>query len=606
MRKTPSRLVLLSVPLLVTLAGADPMARQRARTAPPERALDFLHVDFVAVREDGTPIADLRADEITIRVSGRTRPVRSLQFIETAADAAQSADTIAPPFATNATQDAGRTLLLAVEDDSFRPGREGPLRAAVDRLIEGLGSHDRISLITVPYGGVKVASTTEHARIRAALAQIVGQRSATETGSELACRTRETLEALSGHLEQLGIRQSAVTVMLITAGLAAPRRDAAPMLAPGMCELTVDMFKQVGVAAAAARAQFYIIQPEEMMVTPTTNIRPENIAGTNFRGSDNPMEGLEHLAGVTGGRMLNLTGSAETALGRVLRESAGHYVAAIEPQRSDRNGRALPLDVRVARHGAVVRTRPSIVFPPEDPATRLASPSPRDMIAVSSVFRDLPLRASAYTLPEAAGTSMRIVTLAEPAEQDVAFSSVMVALFDRNGRAVSHWVATEQELARLPVIGAMTAEPGAYRVRVAAIDTSGRAGTADYELDAEIARTGPLKLSSVVLGLSRGGEFIPRLQFGSEAVAIGYLELEGAPPGSQVSAILELARSANAPALTSVPLAIAASGPNRYSARGALAIGALPPGDYIVRAIVGIEGHPPTRVLRTLRKVASR
>ena len=35
----------------------------------------------------------------------------------------------------------------------------------------------------------------------------------------------------------------------------------------------------------------------------------------------------------------------------------------------------------------------------------------------------------------------------------------------------------------------------------------------------------------------------------------------------------------------------------------AIPIGALPPGDYIVRAIVSLEGQPAGRVSRTLRKV---
>jgi hypothetical protein len=39
-------------------------------------------------------------------------------------------------------------------------------------------------------------------------------------------------------------------------------------------------------------------------------------------------------------------------------------------------------------------------------------------------------------------------------------------------------------------------------------------------------------------------------------------------------------------------------------ATGAVPIGALPPGDYVVRAMVALEGHPATRVVRTLRKVA--
>ena len=51
-----------------------------------------------------------------------------------------------------------------------------------------------------------------------------------------------------------------------------------------------------------------------------------------------------------------------------------------------------------------------------------------------------------------------------------------------------------------------------------------------------------------------------------------------------------------------VALAIEAAGPDRYIAKGAVPIGGLQAGDYSVRAIVGLEGHPMTRVVQTLRK----
>ena len=113
-----------------------------------------------------------------------------------------------------------------------------------------------------------------------------------------------------------------------------------------------------------------------------------------------------------------------------------------------------------------------------------------------------------------------------------------------------------------------------------------------------------MKLSSLVLGLSRNNTFVPRLQFSTEPVALAYLELYGGTPGSRISAIVEVAQNVESPALLSAPLAIEASGEEgRYLATGAVAIGALPPGDFIVRAIVGIEGQPAGQVLRTLRKV---
>jgi hypothetical protein len=137
---------------------------------------------------------------------------------------------------------------------------------------------------------------------------------------------------------------------------------------------------------------------------------------------------------------------------------------------------------------------------------------------------------------------------------------------------------------------------------VAAIDTTGRSGTADYEVDAALAATGPLKISSILLGLSRGGTFVPKLQFEAEPVVIGYVEMSGAPVGAKVTATLDLADAPNAPARIAVPLTIEAGASGRYVGKGALPIGALPPGDYIVRVMIGLDGHPMTRVVRTLRK----
>jgi hypothetical protein len=148
----------------------------------------------------------------------------------------------------------------------------------------------------------------------------------------------------------------------------------------------------------------------------------------------------------------------------------------------------------------------------------------------------------------------------------------------------------------------MSVPPGAYRLRVAAIDTTGRSGATDYDVVAEVVRSGPLKLSSLVLGLSRGGSFAPRLQFTTEPLAVAYVELEGAPAGARLSAGLEVAQSPNGPALVTVPLSIENTGENRYAATGAIPLGALPAGDYIVRAMIGLEGHPMTRVVRTIRK----
>ena len=77
-----------------------------------------------------------------------------------------------------------------------------------------------------------------------------------------------------------------------------------------------------------------------------------------------------------------------------------------------------------------------------------------------------------------------------------------------------------------------------------------------------------MKISSIVLGLSRGGAFVPRLQFTDEPVAIGYVEMYGGDAGGKVTATLELAATLNGPALVAVPLAIQGTGEIATSPKG--------------------------------------
>jgi hypothetical protein len=248
---------------LVLVAGvgtisvtANPAMVAQQRVQPsPERARPLAPVDFAVITRDGQPLGDLKAAEITVRIAGRNRPIRSLQHIVMPTDEAVGVDPDLPlPFGTNDVAEGGRTLALIIETDSFRAGREMVVRESASALIARLSPADRLSLITVPYGGVKVPFTTEHSRVRTALSTLVGQGEAGETGSQQACRTGRTLESLIGYLDERGIREEPLTLMLITGGLAAPRRDAPVTSAPGMCELRTEVFQEVARAAGAARA----------------------------------------------------------------------------------------------------------------------------------------------------------------------------------------------------------------------------------------------------------------------------------------------------------------------------------------------------------------
>jgi hypothetical protein len=120
--------------LLVLLAAG---AGQPSALGQQAKGADDTVVDFHAVSNAGAPIGDLRADEVQVRIDGRPRPIKWLEWIPVAdaapAGAAAIAATLPAPFATNAARDAGRAFVLAIENDSFRPGRERPLREAVER-----------------------------------------------------------------------------------------------------------------------------------------------------------------------------------------------------------------------------------------------------------------------------------------------------------------------------------------------------------------------------------------------------------------------------------------------------------------------------------------
>ena len=65
----------------------------------------------------------------------------------------------------------------------------------------------------------------------------------------------------------------------------------------------------------------------------------------------------------------------------------------------------------------------------------------------------------------------------------------------------------------------------------------------------------------------------------------------------------DVERSLDGPPLVALPLAVEATNEgNRFQATGAVPIGGLPVGDYLVRVSVGPEGGEPASVVRTLRK----
>jgi len=259
--------------------------------------------------------------------------------------------------------------------------------------------------------------------------------------------------------------------------------------------------------------------------------------------------------------------------------------------------------VKVSRPDVEVLSRPRVVIP----AARGSKPgakavAPRDMLRVGDIYRDLPLRASAYVSRESSADRARVVVMLEPMEATASLKAAAVGLYDEKGKLAVQATADQDGLTRTPPMIAMVAKMGTYRLRVAATDAAGRAGTVDSALDVQLTGDGPLKLSSLVLGVAEEGRFTGRMQFYDEPTAVAYLEIYGVPKG-ELSAELQLAGIEGGQAAVRGAMRVTGEpSDDQHVALGGIPIGALPPGDVAVRAVVSLDGVPIGAVTRTLRK----
>src|SRR5262245_61203095 len=226
-----ARFALLTSVLL--LAGVVHPAGRQGQQTPPARTLAGgsapITVDFLALTRDGNPILDLKPEEVTLKVDGKTRQLRSLTLMNVGTNADNSAAPASEPppapFATNDLADGGRTFVLMIDDETIRVGQEAPLREAVSNFLTGLSSRDRVAIIRLPHGELKVDFTNDRSKVRQAVQSITGQANERETDSDKAIRTRQTLQQITGWLERIGGGQGPTVVVLFSSSLMGVRNN---------------------------------------------------------------------------------------------------------------------------------------------------------------------------------------------------------------------------------------------------------------------------------------------------------------------------------------------------------------------------------------------
>jgi hypothetical protein len=577
----------------VTVFGAQSgfVQAQSQKGAPP------LRVNFHALTDDGQQIGDLKLEELALKINGKPRPILSLSKSQSMpGDANEGHAGLPIPYATNTVGTSGRVFYLLIDNDSITPGREGQLKEAVHQLTTELGPGDQIGLLSTE-GELNIMPTDDVTKVKIAVDQMAGRGAASETTGDAQCRTVHIMRDL-GTMISLG-SATPTTLVVFSSGLTMPdtkvvnigQRNRTAMggsSAPSSattdeCPVTPEDFTNLGTLAATANVDLYVFQLTDVMPSRTTT----------------QDAGIESLAGATAGEFTRIGGSPQQAIARMLRETSTYYTLTFEPDASDRAGQALRVDLKSTRDKVKVRARSAVELPKTATAKSL---TPQTMLRTAAEFRDLPLRTAAYPAPTVGSDEVTVLALFESID-GAPISSASVALFDEKNTLKKQWTAKPEELTKRPTTAALQAPAGTYRVRVAAVDGSGRTGTADYDLQAQIGRADPLKLSALVLGTQASGGFVPRLDFKDESTAIGMLQIYGVPKGANVKMDLDVSPTADGAALATADTTIVpARADDQRIAFGGFSIDSLPPGDYLMRAVVSLDGKPVGKVVRTLRK----
>lgn len=583
---------LLFVAFVTPFAVLDAQQGTRGAAGEPQQ----ITVDFTAVTRDGKPAVDLKAADLALRINSRARPIKSLEFVRFAGGAASSE--LVPAFITNATPAAVRNFVLIVDDESVPIGQEHKLREAMSRWTQELPATDRVALVTVPNGGVKVDLTTDRDRLRKGIAEITPLTPVVDA----ACRARSTLVTLRNTFETFGRVTGqpfiAVFFSATMVGASEMERAATPSaqtgrgglsIAGGACAVHYEDFKDVGRQASESHVITYVMHPDFNPAPATA--------------------GIENFRSVTGAPLLHLSGTAGVpGLTKLAQEMTGYYRLTFDTEAGDRLGIVQPIDLKpLTRRDIDLRVRPQVMLSPvraAAPDTTVATFSNAfELVRSGRSFHDLPLRATS-SLARAKDNSVNVITVFDTSDPAAKLTSAAAALFDAEGRGVAYWTSKPEDLkGPLAVVGMMVPK-GRYRLRIAAIDTSGRYGVIDDTVMAELIQAGSLTMSGLSLGISRSAGFQPRLQFSTEASALAHLELYGGVAGTPVGAVFEVSETTDGAPLFRVPGAISpTSDEDRFTVTGAIPVGMLPPGSYVIRAIVGVQGQASGRVLRTLHKI---
>jgi VWFA-related protein len=536
--------------LTVALAAEQPTFRSQ---------VDIIRLDVIVVTEDGTPVTDLRPDDFEIEIAGRTRRVRTLQFLSrsdtkatTAAASATDGSRQPRTFWSNTDEREGRLFIIAVDTGRLPPSGEKALLESVGRFAGQIGPPDRVALLVLPHAGAKdrhVDFTSDGQAVQKVLSRVWADSSGimpplrlnqdTQEGFNATVEDRTSAADRSATEDLRPLMKASATANLPTPtwsasldsydlmGLpeALTRIDGPKTLILVTADLPPDYgeIRYFAEAAVKARLNIYALHPFAAPGAPAADrvdVTVSPIAAT---------PGLDMLLGLTGGTRFNVVARGDNFLERIDRETSGSYVLGVDADSDMPPNKPLKVKVRVRRPGLTVRTSKQVLPPVRTRALVDQKTALGQALRQPKPITELPLRMTTLSARGDAPSKLTAVIVAESPELDRE-TAWGFELHDGKRVVADAFKRMRNELAAqagsTPVIvTSVKTAPGSYSLRFGIVDAAGHRAVTEHPVVFGLHPAPPFLVSDVFVGERTNGRFRPHIAFPGAANLDAFVEL---------------------------------------------------------------------------------
>ena len=460
-------------PLLVFASLVSALAVGSAAQDQTQRfrsGVDLITVDVAAVDSRGRPVEDLKPGDFVVKVDGKARPAVSAELIKV-----ERGKPVTPSrpvdalIADNAAPKNARRILVAVDQTLITPGSLAPLQKTAREFIGRLSPDDYAAFVVFPEPGPRIDFTTDKARVQKVMEQIIGQTSklavenfemslteAIEIGEvefedksdppppitrerilsgptmkrvlERGCRMK-SVEELSNE-ELLQCRRDAyrearawaddarLDAMISVKALEQLLRDLAQLDGPksmilfsgGLVNDNPLLLDEVAQLAAAARTTINVIAVDLDQQRMLGNLGRAGSALLNPSDRSLERQGLEIIADLTGGSPYRGLAAGNGIFERIESELSAWYLVAVERQPGDPDRQKL--EVEVKRKGVTVRSNKTAASVTPD-AKRSVEQVLSDLLSSPFAVPGVPLRVSTFAQRDAEPGKYRVRVAAQ-------------------------------------------------------------------------------------------------------------------------------------------------------------------------------------------------